>query len=57
MAVQGGRESGFRTYTKKKNLSYGRWRVETALQMEPSLDLKNLTPGEGVPNGQTWILE
>lgn len=57
MAVQGGRESGFRTYTKKKNLSYGRWRVETALQNGAVIGSKEFNVREGVPNGQTWILE
>lgn len=56
MAIQGGRESGFRTYTKKKHLSYGLWRVETALQNGAVIASKDFEVKKGEPNWLIWTL-
>lgn len=57
MSIQGGRESGFRTYTKKKNLNYGRWKVETAFKDGAVIGSKEFEVRNDVFDGQTWMLQ
>ncbi|MDR1760086.1 MAG: DUF2914 domain-containing protein [Fibrobacter sp.] len=54
MRVRGGREEGFRIYTKKRSLAPGKWRVETALKGGAVIGKKDFNVIEGVADENNW---
>ncbi len=60
MRIRGGREEGFRIYTKKRSLAPGKWRVETALKGGAVIGKRDFNIVEGVAGEndlQVWKLK
>jgi hypothetical protein len=49
MVVMGGRDAGYRSYSKKKNISPGTYKVETAYKNGAVIGAKTFKVLEGIP--------
>jgi hypothetical protein len=49
MVVRGGRDAGYRSYSKKKNIPPGTYKVETAYKDGAVIGAKTFKVFEGIP--------